>query len=78
MSYDLLTDPINTVFAVNCTLENGLLHCGALYLDPLIQSDTIRLSHEGDMIRVKLPPEALNLSDPFRAWEVDLPVLSDD
>lgn len=73
---DLLTDPINTVFAVNCRIENNMLHCGALYLDPLIQSAVIRLTHKRDTIHVQLPPETLNRPDSFRAWDVQLPILS--
>ncbi len=74
MQHDLLIDPLNTVFAVNCREEGSTLHCGALYLEPLIQSQFIRLAYGGVNIEVELPPELVNQPTPFRAWEVELPV----
>lgn len=74
MQHDLLLDPINTVFAVNCRVEGSTLHCGALYLEPLIQHHSIRLAYDGDSIEVELPPELVNQPTPYRAWEVELPI----
>jgi hypothetical protein len=72
---DLLTDPIFTVFAVNCRIDEETLFCGGLYLDPLIQSARIQLSHSGGTIQVQLPPQTLNRAGCFRAWDVELPIV---
>jgi len=74
MNHDLLIDPINTVFAVNCREEGSTLHCGALYLEPLIQSQSIRLAYGEASIQVELPFELLHQPAPYVAWEVKLPV----
>lgn len=74
MSFDLLLDPINTVFAVNCRVEGSTLHCGALYLEPQIQSQLIRLSDRGASLTVELPLELLHQSDATRAWDIDIPI----
>lgn len=74
MQHDILIDPINTVFAVNCLVEGSTLHCGALYLEPLVQSQFIRLAYDGASVEVELPPELVNQPTPFRAWAVALPI----
>jgi hypothetical protein len=74
MAHDLLTDAINTVFAINCSVEGSTLHCGALYLEPLVQSHRIRLAYEGATVKVEIPPELVNQPTPFKAWDVSLPI----
>ena len=74
MHHDILIDPINTVFAVNCEVEEDALHCGALYLEPLVQSQFIRLTHDGASIDVELPPELIGQAAPQKAWNVTLPL----
>lgn len=74
MQHDILIDPINTVFAVNCAVEGSTLHCGALYLEPLVQSQFIRLAYADATVEIELPPELVNQPTPFRAWQVALPI----
>ena len=74
MNHDLLIDPINTVFAINCRIEDSTLHCGALYLEPLIQSQSIRLAYGEASIQVELPFELLQQSTPYVGWNVELPI----
>lgn len=74
MQHDLLLDPINTVFAVNCVVEGSTLHCGALYLEPLVQSQFIRLAYGDASVEVEIPLELVNQTTPHRAWEVTLPI----
>lgn len=74
MSYDILIDPINTVFAINCREEGSALHCGALYLEPLIQHQSIRLAYGEASIQVELPFELLQQSTPYVGWNVELPI----
>ena len=74
MQHDILIDPINTVFAVNCVVEGSTLHCGALYLEPLVQSQFIRLAYGDASLEVEIPPELVNQSTPYRAWQVALPL----
>lgn len=72
MQHDLLIDPINTVFAVNCVVEGSTLHCGALYLEPLVQSKSIRLAYGDAKIDVELPGELVGQSVPFKGWDITL------
>lgn len=74
MQHDLLIDPLNTVFAVNCREEDSTLHCGALYLEPLVQSQFIRLAYGPATIQVELPPEFVGQAQAFRGWNITLPV----
>jgi hypothetical protein len=74
MTHDLLIDPLNTVFAVNCRVEDTTLHCGALYLEPLVQSQFIRLAYAGATLEVEIPSELVNSPTPYRAWDVTLPI----
>ena len=74
MQHDLLIDPINTVFAVNCVVEGSTLHCGALYLEPLVQSQFIRLASNDASVEIEIPTELVNQPTPHRAWQVTLPI----
>jgi len=74
MQFSFLSDPERTVFAVNCRVEGSTLHCGALYLEPLIRQQSIRLADERATLSLNLLPELLNQSIPFRAWDVELPI----
>lgn len=74
MQHDILIDPINTVFAVNCVVEGSTLHCGALYLEPLVQSQFIRLAYGDANVEVEIPLELVNQTTPHRAWQVTLPI----
>lgn len=74
MQHDLLLDPINTVFAVNCRIEGTTLLCGALYLEPLVQSHLIRLAYGDASLEVEIPTELVNQTTPYRAWQVALPI----
>jgi hypothetical protein len=74
MQSSLLSDPERTVFAMNCRVEGSTLHCGALYLEPLIRHQSIRLADERATLSVDIPSELLNQSIPFRAWDVELPI----
>ena len=67
-------DAAHTVIAVNCRVEDATLHCGALYLEPLIPFKSIRLAYEGANVMVELPDELLNQSQPVRYWSIELPL----
>ena len=62
MAYDLLLDPFNTVFAIDCTLQGKTLHCGALYVSPQVPFDFIRLAGNGATIDVVFPEQLRNQS----------------
>lgn len=72
MQIDLLVDESNLVYAINCQVEGSALHCGALYLEPSIPHQLIRLAYETGSIQVELPPELVNQPSAFKAWEVKL------
>lgn len=75
--YDLLIDPANTVFAVNCRVEDSTLHCGALYLEPAIPFKLTRLAYNEAIVDVHLPEELLNQPTPTRAWNIALPITNE-
>lgn len=75
--FDLLVDPAHTVYAVNCRVEGSTLHCGALYLEPGIPFQVIRLSHDGASLDVELPLEVRDRPTPTKAWEIPLNIVSD-
>ena len=55
MQHDLLMDAAHMVYAVNCQVQDDTLHCGALYLEPLIPFKSIRLAYEAASVMVELP-----------------------
>lgn len=74
MQHDLLMDAAHMVYAVNCQEQEGILRCGALYLEPLVPFKTIRLAYQGASVSVELPDELVNQPEPFRSWSIDLPL----
>jgi len=70
---DLLKNPINLAYAVNCQVEDDTLRCGAFYLEPMIPTPNIRLQSKEMTIEVVLPEELLNRIDSYRAWNIELP-----
>lgn len=77
MLHDLLRNELGTVFAVGCRVEGSALHCGALYLEPLIPQQSIRLADESATLSVTIPSELLNQPSAFRGWDVELPISYD-
>jgi hypothetical protein len=73
-TYELLLDPICTIFAIDCTLTGELLHVGAMYIEPLIQSQIVHLSSGDATLAVSLPEDLLHRPTPTRAWNVELPI----
>jgi hypothetical protein len=72
--HDLLIDPLRTVFAVNCKVEGATLHCGALYVEPRVPFQVIRLSDNAASIDVSLPDELVNQPTVTTGWSVQLPI----
>ena len=72
--FDLLLDPINTLFCVNCELMEDHLRVGAIYCEPLLTSKIVTLSDGTDRISIVLPVQLLNQSKPRSAWQVCFPL----
>lgn len=72
---DLLRNPINLVYAVNCQIEDTTLRCGALFLEPMIPTSNIRLQSEETQIEIELPEELLNRQESTRAWNIELDIV---
>jgi len=72
--YDLLRNPINSCWAVNCLVEEDTVRIGAFYLEPQIPTPNIRLTDGSDKIDVLIPEEFLRQSESLRAWNVELPI----
>lgn len=77
MYVDLLTDEENDVFAVDCVLTGSYLRVGALFVGPNLTTTAIRFLHNGEVFVVEFPESQLNQPDAAKAWDVDLPVLTD-
>jgi len=78
MHHELLVDAANSIFAVNCEVQGTTLHCGALYIDPLMPFQSIRLADSSASIEIELPEELLNQPSAIRAWEIPLNIRSHD
>lgn len=75
MHHDLLVEPEESlVYAVNCRVEGSTLHCGALYIEPLVQSQSIRLAYGVASMEVELPEELINQPAPYKGWNIELPL----
>lgn len=72
MQHDLLTDEDSRVYAVNCQVEDAALHCGALYLEPQIPDQFIRLAYDSGSIEVELPTELVGQMTAMMAWDTTL------
>ena len=76
--YDLLSNPINTCWAINCVVGEDSVRIGAFYLEPNIPTPNIRLTHNDEHITVALPEEYLKRREALRAWNIELPFASSD
>ena len=74
MQYDLLLNPGRFAWAVNCRADEDSVRIGALYLEPHVPSQLIRLESGSDVFDVVLPAEFLKRSEPLRAWNCVLPL----
>lgn len=75
MHHDLLVEPEQSiVYAVNCRVEGSTLHCGALYIEPLVQSQSIRLAYGSASMEVELPSELVDQPTAYCGWQIALPV----
>jgi hypothetical protein len=69
--FDLLLDPYFRVFLVNCLVNEDctMLDCGAVYVEPNVPFELIRLSDKKTPIMdIRLPDEIRNQPDPIKAW----------
>lgn len=73
-NYDLLRNPVNFCWAVNCLVEEDSVRIGALYLEPNIPDTNIRLTHMDQSVDVVIPDEYVRRSDSLRAWNIELPI----
>lgn len=75
--YDLLRNPINSMWAINCLVEEDTVRIGALYLEPGLPNNQVRLSHDDESIMVTVPDEYLRRTEALRAWNVELPFVNE-
>ena len=78
MQYDLLLNPGRFAWAVNCSVGEGSVHIGALYLEPNVPTEIIRLESGNEFIDVVLPEEFLRARTAQRAWNLSLPLVTAD
>lgn len=72
--HDLLTDPFNSVYAVNCQVDGTTLHCGAIYVEPRNPFQVIRLSDNHASLDVQLPEELVDQPTLRKGWNVKLQI----
>ena len=75
--YDLLTDAVQTVFAINCEVLETEVKVEGIYLEPLIQSPTIELRGEDRTVTIELPNTLLNRPRSMYAKEVIFPIFGE-
>jgi hypothetical protein len=74
--FDLLLDPFRRVFAVACKLKGDRLEFGALYLEPEVPFEIIRLADKNlPIMDVRLPDEVRNQTDPIKIWDSHLEIV---
>ena len=74
MQFDLLLNPGRFAWAVNCTVDEDSVRIGALYLEPNVPDQFIRLESGSDIFDVVLPEEYVRQDQSLRAWNVELPL----
>ena len=72
--HDLLTDPFQSVYAVNCRVEGTTLHCGALYVEPRNPFQLIRLADNRASVDVQLPEDLIDQPTAQYGWDLQLPI----
>ena len=74
MHIDLLTNPVNFGWAINCEVEPTSVKIGGLYLEALVPGNELPLESGSVKLTVLLPEELVKVPEPFRAWNVTLPI----
>lgn len=74
--HDLLIDPFQSVYAVDCRIEGDTLHCGALYVEPRNPFQLIRLADNVASVDVSLPPELVDQPTLQKGWNVKLSIVN--
>ena len=59
-------------------MEEDSVRIGALYLEPNVPDQFIRLESGSDIFDVVLPSEFLHREEALRAWNVELPLTADE
>ena len=75
--FDLLRNPINSCWAVNCLVEESTVRIGAFFMEPNIPTPSIRLTHNDEHVTVTIPEEFLRRSSALRAWNIELPIVNE-
>ena len=74
MHIDLLTNPVNFGWAINCEVEDTEVKIGGFYLERDMPGTELPLESGSVTLTVILPEELSKKSEPFRAWNITLPI----
>ena len=74
MHYDLLTNPINCGWAINCEVTPEDVTIGGFYLEPDMPGTELPLESGSVKLTLLLPEELVRQPEPFRAWNIKLPI----
>lgn len=70
MSLDLFTDAINQVTAIDCRIDENMIHVGAIYLESETPYDQIRISNGERSFYIHLPEDLLHKPDAYYGWNL--------
>jgi hypothetical protein len=75
--YPLLSDGTGACHLIHCQVDAGRIRVGVAVFSPGIAETWVQLTsephYEGDRCEVLLPDRAVNSSDRFKVYAVDLP-----
>ncbi len=78
MHCDLLTNPINCGWAVNCEVEADQVTIGGFYLERDMPGRELPMQSGSVKVTLLLPEELIKQPEPFRAWNITLPVKEEE
>ena len=74
MHCDVLTNAINCGWAINCEITEEAVTIGAFYLESDMPGRELPLQNGSVKVTLLLPEELVKNPEPFRAWNITLPV----
>ena len=78
MHCDLMTNPINCGWAVNCEVETDHVVIGGFYLEADMPGKELPLESGSVKLTLLLPEELVKVQEPFRAWNITLPIKKEE
>ena len=74
MHIDLLTNPVNFGWAINCEVDATSVKIGGFYLEANVPGKELPLESGSVRLTVLIPEDLIKIPEPFRAWNITLPI----